>query len=147
MMNRWVDINFIVVLAAVGLSNLCFSAVANSQTLTFDGDWNVVVDCAAANDGAKGYRWQFKARVTKGSLHGQFGEVGLPASGTLTGEVQKNGSALLRMKGLTGEPAYNVGKVAGGMPLYYTANVQFKGSSGSGKRNETRSCTLGFSKI
>jgi hypothetical protein len=147
MKKSWIGTNTGASLLILGLSNLCLSAAASSQTRTFDGDWNVVVDCAVAPDGAKGYRWQFKARVTDGSLLGQFGEVGLPSSGTLTGEIHSNGSALLRMKGLTGDPAYNVGRIQGGQTLNYTANVQFKGSRGSGKRNETRSCSLGFSKI
>src|SRR5947209_7265389 len=77
----------------------------------FDGSWEVVIDCAQTPDGARAYRWRLDAQVRGGSLLGQFHEPGTNASGTLTGVVQPNGEALLRMTGNTGSPMYTVGHV------------------------------------
>jgi hypothetical protein len=112
----------------------------------FDGSWNVLIVCAQAPDGAKGYRWNFLAKVRDGSFLGQYNQPGNFPSGTLSGQIQGNGDAYLKMVGLTGDPEHNVGRVPSGMPFGYFVAAHFAGSSGSGKRNELRSCELTFAK-
>jgi hypothetical protein len=128
---------------ALGVNNASL-AVDNAQQ--FDGKWNVVISCDQASDGALAYKWQFTAEIRKGSLLGQFHDADTDSSGTLSGRVQANGDAVLRMVGKTGDPAYNVGRARSGAPFHYTANTHFADRSGSGKRNELRKCDLEFSK-
>jgi hypothetical protein len=112
----------------------------------FDGTWNVIIDCAQASDGALAYKWNFTAEIRNGSLLGQYHDAGTDSSGTLSGRVQSNGDAVLRMIGKTGVPAYNVARVRSGTPFHYTANTHFADRSASGRRNELRQCDLEFSK-
>lgn len=112
----------------------------------FDGSWNVVIVCANAPDGARGYTWRFPAMVHDGSLIGQYHQIGQIPSGTLSGQIQANGDAFLKMVGITGNPANNLGHLPSGMPFGYTATAHFAGGSGSGKRDQLRSCNLSFSK-
>jgi hypothetical protein len=122
------------------------AATAQAQGGPFDGDWNVVIVCANAPDGARGYTWQFPAQVRDGLLSGQFHQPGAIPSGTLSGQIQSNGDAFLKMVGLTGSPEHVLGHLPSGMPFGYTVTAHFAGGSGSGKRNELRSCMLTFSK-
>jgi hypothetical protein len=112
----------------------------------FDGSWNVIVACAVAPDGAKGYTWQFAAQVRDGSLIGQYNQPGNIPSGTLSGQIQPTGEAHLTMNGLTGEPDYSLSRVRAGSPIHYTATAQFTARAGTGRRDQARSCDLTFSK-
>lgn len=112
----------------------------------FDGNWDVVVYCARAPDGAGAYRWHFQVQVRDGSLLGQYNQPGANASGTLSGQIQPDGNALLKMAGRTGRTEYTVGHVQPGTPFHYTATAHFEARSGSGQRNELRSCSLSFTK-
>ena len=113
----------------------------------FDGTWDVVIYCARAPDGAGGYRWHFQAQVREGALLGQYHQPGANASGTLSGQIEPDGHALLSMVGRTGRTEYTVGHVQPGTPFHYTATARFDARSGSGQRNELRACSLSFSKI
>jgi hypothetical protein len=112
----------------------------------FDGKWNVIIGCAQASDGALAYKWYFAAEIRNGSMLGQYHDAETDSSGTLTGRVQANGDAVLKMIGKTGAPAYNVAHVRSGLPFHYTANAHFADRSGSGRRNELRQCDLEFSR-
>ena len=122
------------------------SSVSGLAASPFDGRWNVVVSCGAAPDGAKGYRWQFPATVKDGVLRGQFRTPGASPSGTLSGRVDASGDALLTMTGRTGDPDYAIARVAGGSPIHYTVRAHLAANSGSGERQEARSCQIGFSR-
>jgi hypothetical protein len=124
---------------------LCCALAAHAQS-PFDGSWNVVVVCGNAPDGARGYTWQFPAQVRDGSLLGQYRQPGNIPSGTLSGSIQANGDAFLKMVGLTGSPEHTLAHMPSGMPFGYTVTAHFTGDSGSGKRNELRACALTFTK-
>ncbi|MBV8766267.1 MAG: hypothetical protein JOZ66_15265 [Hyphomicrobiales bacterium] len=112
----------------------------------FDGNWQVVVECAASADGAKGYRWVFPATVRNGELVGVYNQPTRVPSGHLVGRIGQDGSAQLTMTGRTGDPAYTINRAPGGSPIRYSVTAHFSGDSGSGTRNEQRSCSLAFSR-
>ena len=55
--------------ATIGLAFAPVTAISGGP---FDGSWNVVVVCAQAPDGAKGYTWRFLAQVRDGSFLNQL---------------------------------------------------------------------------
>ncbi|MBV9567819.1 MAG: hypothetical protein JO172_06745 [Hyphomicrobiales bacterium] len=112
----------------------------------FDGTWQVAVDCASSPDGAKGYRWVFPASVRNGQFMGLYNQPNSVPSGRLSGRIGPDGSALLTMTGRAGDPAYNLNHAAGGTPIHYTVTAHFSGNSGSGTRNEQRSCSVVFTR-
>jgi hypothetical protein len=132
-------------------AGICPAAPAVPQS--FDGTWNVVVACLNAADGARGYTWQFTVEVRNGALAGNYSTAGSVPSGTLTGQIHPDGSALLNMHGLTGIATGNnprnrsTAGVSAGTPFHYTMTAQFAGNSGTGKRTEGRECTAGFNKV
>jgi hypothetical protein len=130
----------------LAITALGSASTAQAQGGAFDGSWDVVVVCANAPDGARGYTWQFPAQVRNGLLSGQFHQPGNIPSGTLSGQIQANGDAVLKMVGLTGSPEHTLGRLPSGMPFGYTVTAHFAGDSGSGKRNELRACSLSFTK-
>src|SRR5580700_9216546 len=105
------------------------SAAPASAAGAFDGSWQVAVDCAASPDGAKGYRWVFPATVRSGQFIGLYNEPNSVPSGRLSGRIGPDGSALLIMTGRTGDPAYTLNHVAGGLPIHYTVTARFSGNS------------------
>ena len=111
---------------------------------SFDGTWNVAVECTSASNAVKGYTWAFPTQIRNGALVGQYGTRGATPSGTLSGQIDPNGNAVLQMTGLTGEPGHTLGRVSVGTPFRYTATVHFGPNSGTGKRNQGRECTFTF---
>jgi class 3 adenylate cyclase len=109
----------------------------------FDGTWGVTVVCANSG-GAAGYTFQFVAQVKDGVLHGQYGTEGAPSSLALDGTLQPDGTGLLNVKGLTGDPATAVGRLPRGSAYAYHATARFEGSRGTGRRVELRPCDLTF---
>ncbi|MBV8961853.1 MAG: hypothetical protein JOY97_02050 [Hyphomicrobiales bacterium] len=125
---------------------LMMSSMPASAAGDFDGTWQVAVDCASSPDGAKGYRWVFPATVRNGQFIGLYKEPNSVPSGRLSGRIGPDGSALLTMTGRTGDPAYAINRVAGGSPIRYSITARFSGNSGSGTRNEQRSCSAVFTR-
>jgi class 3 adenylate cyclase len=112
----------------------------------FDGRWSVAVNCTRHEDGASGYRLSFAVEVKDGVLRGENGTQGEPYSSLMQGDIQPDGSALLRVKGLTGDPRYAIQRAAKGSPYAYQVQAQFDGSHGSGRRLQQRPCQLSFDK-
>jgi TIR domain len=95
----------------------------------FDGLWRVKQSCPKTAT-ALGFNNEFVARVKDAHLHAQNGIEGKPASMTLDGKIEPDGSATLIASGLTGMPAYNQQNLASGMPFAYQVATRFDGSSG-----------------
>jgi hypothetical protein len=112
----------------------------------FNGRWSVTVNCTRHEDGASGYRLSFAVDVKDGVLHGENGTQGEPDSLLMQGNIQPDGSALLRVKGLTGDPRYAIKRAAKGSTYDYPVQAQFDGSHGSGRRLQQRPCQLSFDK-
>jgi hypothetical protein len=111
----------------------------------FDGAWATTLSCSSSA-GAEGYTWQFIAQVKDGVFHGQYGPEGKPASGTFDGKIQPDGSANILVKGLTGQSAYSVGRVAPGAAFTFHILARFNDTSGTGQRVELRPCDVTFAK-
>jgi len=133
-------------LEPVAFASILLAATSAWAAGDFDGNWQVAVDCASSPDGAKGYRWVFPATVRNGQFIGLYKEPNSVPSGRLSGRIGPDGSALLTMIGLTGDPAYSIKRVPGGSPIHYSVSARFSGNSGSGIRNEHRSCSLVFTR-
>jgi hypothetical protein len=112
---------------------------------SFDGIWSVEVDCPKAGD-VEGYNWSFPAEVSSGFMSGLYRSTTSSAIGHITGHIRPDGGALLSMAGRTGAKQRSFGHQLPGAPFHYTVDAHFDGQSGSGKRNEQRSCALMFSK-
>jgi hypothetical protein len=112
----------------------------------FNGRWSVAVNCSKHEDGASGYRLSFAADVRDGVLRGENGTQGEPDSVLMQGDIQPDGSALLRVKGLTGDPRYAVKRAVKGTPYAYQVEAQFDGAHGSGRRLQLRACQVNFDK-
>ena len=117
------------------------------QTLPFDGSWLVRINCPKTADGkTQGYTRQLVARVDNGALHGEDGTKGRPLWMVLDGAIQSNGTAWMKVHGLTGSARSTLGALAEGSPFSYTVTGQFSGRTGTGKRDEGRECDLTFVK-
>ncbi len=143
-MKIWLNARNVLCLSLFSL--VLFSPPPARAASAFDGSWQVAVDCASSPDGAKGYRWVFPATVRNGQLIGLYNKPDSVPSGRLAGRIGQDGSALLTMTGRAGDPAYNINHAPGGTPIHYSVTAHFSGASGSGSRNEQRSCSLVFTK-
>ena len=112
------------VVMALGLSP---ASAAGLDSAAFDGTWDVIAFCPST-DGALGYTLQFVADVKGGVLHGLYGTQGKPASMTLDGTFQPDGTAKLAAKGLTGDSDFSQGSIKPATPYGYDVTATFKGS-------------------
>ena len=119
---------------------------AFAQTTSFDGTWNVVFTCLAANDDAAGYTRRFLASVQNGVLHGEIGTRGQASYLALDGLIQPDGQATLIGQGMTGNPDYVVGHLRPATSYSFHLQSRFAGTQGTGRRLETRSCDAVFSR-
>jgi TolB-like protein len=110
---------------------------------TFDGVWEVFIDCASVGP-AQAYQVRLPAQVQDGVLHGLYGTEGIPPFFTLDGKILANGSAVLTVSGLAGDPKYNLNRAMKGSRIYYHIAASFAGAKGSGRRMEMRSCEVSF---
>jgi hypothetical protein len=128
-----------VLLAAIGL---VLPMAAHGQS-AFDGAWNVTVTCSPT-DTAAGYVLRFPAQVSNGVLVGEYSSQREGAELRIEGNIRRDGTALIRANGITGNPTNSAGRVNRGTPYRYTAETRFTAQSGEGHRRETRPCTLVF---
>ncbi|BBK30100.1 hypothetical protein EDC65_4654 [Stella humosa] len=112
----------------------------------FDGAWDVTIACARHSDGALPYTFRFPARVAGGALRGEHGAAGMASWLLLEGPIQPDGTATLAVKGLTGDNAYNMGRVPQLVSYAYTVKATFAGTSGTGARVEGRACGVTFAR-
>jgi TolB-like protein len=121
-------------------------ATAGSDARRFDGIWDVTLVCPQHTDGALGFSYQFIARVKDGVLHGEYGTPDTAPSLTINGTIERDGSAVIKANGLTGDPKYSVGRSQKSTSYSYHLSANFEGSRGTGKRIETRVCNVTFVK-
>lgn len=118
------------------------------QAASFDGRWNVVLTCPKEEKakGAMAYAYRFAANVKGNVLQAEHHVKGSGGSMTMTGKINDDGNATFDVNGMTGDPKHAAGQVQRGTPYTYTVSAHFSGSSGNGKRNEVRACSLTFKK-
>ena len=112
----------------------------------FDGIWGVTFTCPKASDGALGYTRSFLARVKEGVLQGEDGVKGKANFLSYSGDIEPDGTSIIRATGLTGGVAYNINKTPEGTPYSYAVIARFEGSRGAGKREGGRECNVSFAK-
>ena len=112
----------------------------------FDGRWSVILQCPPAPDGALPFTFKFMAEVANGTLHGQYGTPGQPASLSLDGPIQPTGAAHLIARGMTGQSAYNINQTSRGVPYQYDVDARFAGGQGTGSWVAKRTCNFSFAK-
>jgi hypothetical protein len=119
---------------------------AASAAGPFDGVWSVKQDCGNTPDGARGYKYAFDAIVKDGNLEGQYGTRGTPASETLTGKIEADGSGTLMAMGLTNVPETTIGFVKPGTHFAFPVTVHFEATKGTGIRTIGRPCQFSFTR-
>ncbi len=112
----------------------------------YDGTWAVTIECPTAADGAYSYTYRFDAKVTDSVLHGEHGTRNAGGWLILDGRIEDDGRAQISAQGLTGPPAYSVGRVERLTPYAYTIDAHFDARNGSGQRIELRRCDVLFVK-
>ena len=133
-------------LAERRMTALLAVATTNSGQGAFDGTWNTILTCTAARDGAAAYTRRFLATVRGGVFHGESGVRGQSSYLAMDGSIGADGTALLGVQGLTGNPEYSVGRVMPTTPYSYTMKGAFEAGRGTAKRIELRPCDAVFSK-
>jgi hypothetical protein len=125
-------------------------AVSSAGSSTaFDGRWAVTLVCEDAADSgrvAKGYTLKFFSDVKEGRLTGQDGKIGQPGYLSLVGIIKADGSAEIKVNGLTGNPKLAVGQVSSGTAYSYHMRGTFTPTSGKATRIELRPCEATFTK-
>jgi hypothetical protein len=110
---------------------------AASDTSAFDGTWAVTVNFHEYKnpDGtvAKGWVKYFPATIKSGVLHGELGTRGAPNWYELNGKIEADGTANLRVNGVTGNPGYTPDHPQPGLHFQYEVNAHFDGRHGTGQ--------------
>ena len=127
---------------------LLVAASAQAAQSQFDGHWNVRIFCPSNTEesGARGYSYNFPAKVESGIISGSDGEEGTAGSLKIEGQISADGNAELQARGRTGNPDYAVKKPSTGTPYTYKIKAHFEPKSGTGDRVEARVCNFTFTK-
>ncbi|MFK4485718.1 caspase domain-containing protein [Bradyrhizobium sp. USDA 336] len=120
-------------------------APTSGENKTFDGKWDVTVNCASSGK-ALGYTRALSATVANGVFHAEDRDPRTNSTLEIDGQISADGKSTLSARGLTGPSAYTINNVAPGSSYAYTIDAQFERSRGSGKRNEQRPCSFTFVK-
>jgi hypothetical protein len=134
------------VAAAIAPGLACAQPAGPADPGRFDGAWIVRIDCPSNTEesGAKGYRYDFPATVTRGRLSGSHGDDDAPGSLRIEGPIEADGSAELLARGRTGNPNYAVNRPSSGTAYSYRIKARFEGARGTGARVEPRVCNFVF---
>lgn len=121
---------------------------AHAQPTPFDGAWQVTLTCPPHNedDEAKGYTHRFPGQVVDGQLRAVHGAEGEPGWHLLTGPIDADGSAALRLEGIVNSADHAINHAQRGKAYKYRVKAQFQPSSGSGERLTGRVCQFRFSR-
>lgn len=125
------------------------AATAAPGSSAFDGHWAVSVVCEDVQKLGKlikGYTFNLFGDIKDGALKAQGGQEGQPASLTMVGTVQPDGTAEIRVTGFTGNPDMAVGHVRSGSPYSYSMRGTFTQTQGKATRVELRPCEASFIK-
>ena len=112
------------------------NTTAASDTAAFDGAWSVTVDYHEYKnpDGtvAKAAVNRTQAEVKNGVLHAEYGTKGAAAWWELDGKIAPDGTANLRMSGMTGKSDYTPFNLNPGVKFGYQVIAHFDGRHGTG---------------
>ena len=123
------------------------SAAAATSPAAYDGRWAVALVCedvTIKESRVKGYTLNFFVDIKAGQLSGQQGAIGTPASLTMLGTVQADGTLEINAAGLTGRPETSVGHVQPGLPYSYRMRGALTANGGKATRIDLRPCEATF---
>ena len=125
------------------------SSAGGEPSTAFDGRWDVTLICQPHHDDedAKGYTHRFPAVVANGALRGTHGTEGEPSWHLLTGTIDADGVAAMKLDGIVNNPDYAVGRAYRGKPYTYRVRAKFDATSGSGERIGKRKCEFRFKRV
>lgn len=145
----------IVLAISVLLSGQPNLEAATGGGANFDGSWSVTVDAKAYKNPngsiAEPYVWRFPATVKNGVLYGEHGTKGTPNSCQLSGKIESNGSAGLRIEEITGHQKHNMSSSlkpppGEGYKYSYQVVAHFDIRSGTGHSTDKRTRIFTFTK-
>jgi len=113
---------------------------AASTDTAFDGTWSVTVDAHEYKnpDGSVSLAWvkHFPAKVKNVVLHGDRGVKGAAGWYELNGKIAANGTAILPITGINGDPAYAKLHALPNTSYKYQVIAHFDDRHGTGKSVE-----------
>lgn len=125
------------------------TSAAHAQEPRFDGTRNVVMTCpphSSAKDEALGYTHRFTAQVLNNRLTGTRGTEGEPGWHFLHGNIEADGSALLRLEGVVNNLKHAINNAPQGKKYTYQVKAQFDANAGEGQRTTSRVCHFKFNR-
>jgi hypothetical protein len=117
----------------------------------FDGNWLTTLTCPDKGK-TEGYTWKFPGVVKDGNFRSEHGTAGQPGYLLIEGRIGDDGVAKLSANGIVASRKYGTGLfTTSGTDYSYKIKAQFKGTEGSGTRDEGlgivgRPCTFDFVK-
>jgi hypothetical protein len=122
----------------------CAMCAGAADVATFDGKWDVTLNCPKSSDGAMPFAWEFMAEVKDSAIRGEHGTKGQPLWLLLDGKIGPEGAASLMAHGVTGPSVYAVNHSAQGVPYEHAVTAKFDGQRGTGSWVTTRTCNFTF---
>ena len=122
---------------------------ANEAVVTaFDGQWSVSLICEDTQymgRPVKGYIYDFSVDVKDGKISGRYGQSAQPASLSMIGAIQQDGTVTINASGISSK---NQKSTAGptSSPYSYRMVGKFSHARGKAKRIESRPCEATFLK-
>src|SRR5260370_32003215 len=109
---------------------------AASTVTAFDGTWSVTVNAHEYKnpDGsvALAFVRHLPAKVKNGVLHGESGARGAANWHELNGKIEANGTAILRITGITGNPTYTPGHLPSNISFEFQVIAHLDDRHGTG---------------
>jgi hypothetical protein len=134
-------ISIVTVLAAVTISGAALTESAGP----FDGRWNTVVSCPAA-EGAGSFTLLVDADVKGGVFSSEKGDKGKPGWYSLNGKVLPDGAVEIFARGIVPSSRLAAGNVPVGTAYGYPITGRLEGAKGTGARQGGRPCSVTFAK-
>jgi hypothetical protein len=134
-------ISIVTVLAAVTISGAALTESAGP----FDGRWNTVVSCPAA-EGAGSFTLLVDADVKGGVFSSEKGDKGKPGWYSLNGKVLPDGAVEIFARGIVPSSRLAAGNVPVGTAYGYPISGRLEGAKGTGARQGGRPCSVTFAK-
>jgi hypothetical protein len=123
----------------------------NASTLSgdrrrFDGQWRTVYVCEAMPDGVRGYSWSFMSEIKEGSIHGKMVAPKTKNTITFSGNINSDGSAVINGEGRVGTANLAIDRAPEGTPVNMQIKAQFNETTGTGKREGRRVCSISYTR-
>lgn len=112
----------------------------------YDGPWTGTLVCESTSPALPGWRYEFRAEVSKGAFRGQRGPTGKPGSETFEGTIEPNGNAKITQIGLSGDSKKDPFHRPEGTEFRNNYSGSFSEAHGRLTRVNRSSCNIDFSR-